>query len=352
MGAWDEMVELSSVVGEAGFGVIGVSPYPGGGDIPEEFRRVMLQTAEASRRPVIWNSLVHRWDQPDLYRRLMAFMEEANETGRRIYAMGRTQRMDLEFNFRFTAMFDLFPAWREAVWAPDDEKRRLFRDPGTRARLREEWDTRVSRMSSRRPELLEVTRASTEGGRRLEGRRLMDLAADRGQHLVDVMLDVALEENLDVEFTYVGTMNGDPSAVAEIVSCPHAIPGTSDAGAHVEMECAVDFSDVLLGTWVREQGVMGLEEAIARLTSSPAALLGLQDRGLLKEGMAADVVLFDAESIGPTERQRVSDLPGGGRRLVRRCDAVKAVIVNGQMLLRDGRHTGTLPGRVVGRKTS
>ena len=123
----------------------------------------MLQTAEASRRPVIWNSLVHRWDQPDLYRRLMAFMEEANETGRRIYAMGRTQRMDLEFNFRFTAMFDLFPAWREAVWAPDDEKRRLFRDPGTRARLREEWDTRVSRMSSRRPELLEVTRASTEG---------------------------------------------------------------------------------------------------------------------------------------------------------------------------------------------
>ena len=73
------------------------------------------------------------------------------------------------------------------------------------------------------------------------------------------MLDVALEENLDVEFTYVGTMNGDPSAVAEIVSCPHAIPGTSDAGAHVEMECAVDFSDVLLGTWVREQGVMGLE---------------------------------------------------------------------------------------------
>ena len=142
-------------------------------------------------------------------------------------------------------------------------------------------------------------------------------------------------------------MNGDEEAVAQIVTSPYSVPGVSDAGAHVDMDCGVDFSDVLLGKWVRQRGVLSLEQAVNRLTFFSASLLGLTDRGLIREGMAADVVVFDAETIGPAEREMVADLPGGGRRLVQRSDAVDTVIVNGQVLLQKGRHTGDLPGRIV-----
>ena len=98
---------------------------------------------------------------------------------------------------------------------------------------------------------------------------------------------------------------------------------------------------------MRQRGVLSLEQAVNRLTFFSASLLGLTDRGLIREGMAADVVVFDAETIGPAEREMVADLPGGGRRLVQRSDAVRTVIVNGQVLLEEGRHTGDLPGRIV-----
>ncbi|MCH8192321.1 MAG: amidohydrolase family protein, partial [Chloroflexi bacterium] len=262
-------------------------------------------------------------------------------------AMGRTQRMDLEFNFRFTAMFDLFPAWREVLAQPHDQKKRMMGDEEVRRRLREEWDARISRMSSRQPRFLQIARTALPKNRSLAGRKLVDLQRETGKHIVDLLLDVSLEEDLRTQFMYVGTMNGDEEAVAQIVTSPYSVPGVSDAGAHVDMDCGVDFSDVLLGKWVRQRGVLSLEQAVNRLTFFSASLLGLTDRGLIREGMAADVVVFDAETIGPAEREMVADLPGGGRRLVQRSDAVRTVIVNGQVLLEEGRHTGDLPGRIV-----
>ncbi|MCH7554358.1 MAG: amidohydrolase family protein [Chloroflexi bacterium] len=292
---------------------------------------------------------MHRWDQPHLYKDLMQFMDQASAEGCQIYAMGRSQRMDLEFNLRSTAMFDLFPAWRDTIALPQEEKVRMLQDQETRAKLREEWDTRAAKMSSRNTNFLRVSQVTKESNRGLVGKRLVDIAAERGGHVVDTMLDIALDEDLGTQFVYLGTMNGDETAVGEIVAYDHAIPGTSDGGAHVDMECAVDFTDVLLGKWVRDRGVLSLEDAVHRLTFKSASLLGLTDRGLLREGMAADVVIFDAESIAPTDKQMVSDLPGGGRRLIQRSDAVKTVIVNGQVLLQDGNHSGALPGRVVTR---
>ena len=347
MGAWDELIELAGVVGEFNHGVVGLNPHPGGGDITPEFRETMKQMSFASGRPVLWNSLMHRWDQPSVYRGLIDFMAEAASEGAQIYAMGRTQRMDLEFNFRFTAMFDLFPAWREVLAQPHEQKKRMMGDEEVRRRLREEWDARISRMSSRQPRFLEVARTVLPKNKSMAGRKLVDLQRETGKHIVDLLLDVSLEEDLQTQFMYVGTMNGDEEAVAQIVTSPYSVPGVSDAGAHVDMDCGVDFSDVLLGKWVRQRGVLSLEQAVNRLTFFSASLLGLTDRGLIREGMAADVVVFDAETIGPGEREMVADLPGGGRRLVQRSDAVRTVIVNGQVLLQEGRHTGDLPGRIV-----
>jgi len=104
---------------------------------------------------------------------------------------------------------------------------------------------------------------------------------------------------------------------------------------------------VLLGHWVRERGVLTLEEAVRRLTSLSARLLGITDRGLVREGLAADLVLFDPARIRALPRETVADLPGGGRRIIQRAEGVHAVIVNGQPLIEDGRATGAMPGRVL-----
>ncbi len=347
LGGPGELLELAGVLRECGYGVIGVNPKPGGADISPAFQDALVRLARESGRTVLWNSLMHRWDKPEQWRENLRFMERAAAQGAPICAVARYQRMDLEFNLRSTYMFDIFPAWKEVLHLPHEEKKRRLAEPETRARLRAEWDRKVSRMDSRRVELLEVGRVALARHRALEGQRVAEQAAAAGQHLVDWLLDLALAEDLETQFVYAGTMNGDPKAVEEIVKAASCVPGVSDAGAHLDMDCGVDFVAVLLGHWVRERGVLTLEEAVRRLTSACASVLGLTDRGLLRAGMAADVVVFDPASFRALPRETVADLPGGGRRIIQRAEGVRAVLVNGQVLLEDGRHTGAMPGRVL-----
>ena len=127
-------------------------------------------------------------------------------------------------------------------------------------------------------------------------------------------------------FIFKGMMNGDPAAVEQIIKSPHCLPGVSDAGAHLDMDCGVDFIALFLRHWVGEVGIMSFEEAIRRLTSMPASILGLKDRGTLAEGMAADVVMFDADRLDALPRELLPDLPGGAKRIIQRAQGVKAVM--------------------------
>ncbi len=145
-------------------------------------------------------------------------------------------------------------------------------------------------------------------------------------------------------------MNGDENAVREILRGPYCVPGVSDAGAHLDMDCGVDFSGRLLGHFVREEKLMTLEEAVRRLTSLSAAVLGLTDRGTLAAGRAADLVIFDPDRIDAGPREWLSDVPGGGRRIVQRAVGVERVLVNGVVLIEAGEHTGALPGQVLVRE--
>jgi N-acyl-D-aspartate/D-glutamate deacylase len=124
--------------------------------------------------------------------------------------------------------------------------------------------------------------------------------------------------------------------------------GLSDGGAHVDMLCDAGYCTYLLGTWVRDKGVLTIEQAVKRLTTEPAAFYGMTQRGALKKGLAADFAIFDLAKVGSQKRGEMrNDLPGGGRRLVMPARGVEYTVVNGSVLYEHGKHTGALPGQVL-----
>ena len=344
----EEVYALGEVLRQKGRGIITVSPFPGASHISPEFRAFLVDLSDKTGRPVIWNQFQHRWDMPDEWRNLLAFMEEAAAKGTNIYAVSKCQSLDLELNLNRTTLFDTFPVWRETLNQPHAAKRRLLADPAHRVKLREEFDAPPAAGAMvNRNLLMRVQNVDLPRNKAAEGRLVLDLAAEAGKHPVDYFLDLALEEDLQTRFLFKGMMNGDPAAVEQIIKSPYCLPGVSDAGAHLDMDCGVDFIALFLRHWVGEVGVMSFEEAIRRLTSMPANLLGLTDRGVLAEGMAADIAMFDADRLDALPRELLPDLPGGAKRIIQRAQGVKAVMVNGEIVIEDGEHTGAWPGRVL-----
>ena len=141
--------------------------------------------------------------------------------------------------------------------------------------------------------------------------------------------------------------NVDIEAMRQILNFPSAIVGLSDGGAHVQMHGGYGYSTRLLGYWVREQEIMSLEKAVRRLTFESASTFGIHDRGLLRPGFAADITIFDPETVQPLPEETVHDFPAGGWRIRELAQGIKNTIVNGEVLIEDGKPTGALPGRVM-----
>jgi N-acyl-D-aspartate/D-glutamate deacylase len=224
-------------------------------------------------------------------------------------------------------------------------KKRIYADPAFRTEFRErsgqgvltgQWSDMVISECPGRPDLAQ--------------RDVAGIAAERGVHPADLALDVALESDLEARFR-MPVANADDEAVAELLRHPATVLGLSDAGAHASQLCDACAPTHLLSHWVRDTGVLGLEEAVRRLTSDTAERFGISDRGRLDVGLAADVTVFDPETVGCTPLRRVRDLPAGADRLVSDARGIRAVIVGGTVLREDGRDAldsdGPLPGRVL-----
>jgi N-acyl-D-aspartate/D-glutamate deacylase len=195
--------------------------------------------------------------------------------------------------------------------------------------------------------LVSVNQVAAPALKPLEGRSIAEIALERGTDGVDAFLDIALEDDLDTEFTLL-FLNVAEDRVAELLKDPGTLLALGDGGAHVDLMCDAGYCTYLLGKWVRDRQLMTLEQAVARLTAQPADLFGIRDRGRLAEGFAADLVIFDPDRVGSDERPvRRSDLPGGGKRFVMPSHGVDCTIVNGAVTYWEGAMTGVMAGRVL-----
>ncbi len=231
--------------------------------------------------------------------------------------------------------------WKEALARPREERAALYRDASWRDRARQPtlaaWGHRWSKV--------DVEETQAHGA--LVGLPLDRLAAERGTTPFDLMLDLALDDDLATRFRVVLDNDGD-AEIGDLLADPRVLLGLSDAGAHASQLCDACFSTHLLGHWVRERRALSLEEAVWRLTGHPHAAFRLRDRGLVAAGFYADLVAFDPATVGTTPVERAYDQPGGAERLLVRSTGIEHVWVNGTATRRGGEDVaGVAPGSLM-----
>jgi N-acyl-D-aspartate/D-glutamate deacylase len=339
----DERLALGRTLGDFNRGVIEILPRSVAR--PDEADRAhLLEVASASGRPVFFLGF-------DADTR--GYVEDAARGGAQLYALLRAIPFNPRLTLKKTTFFKNLDVWDVVMDLPVEERRAVLADPDRRARLREV----ATKPQRRRPgvpgrlvpwQAIVVHQVRLDKNRALEGKSLAALADEQGKHVADVMLDLALEEGLETEFQVQTRSREAEVELAEMVKRGHALPSQSDAGAHLNTNfCTAGESSYVLGEWVRERELLDLEDAIRRLTFQPARIMGLHDRGLVREGLAADLMVFDLARIGVKEDEVWHDGPAGEPRRVQRAEGVEYVIVGGQVVLDHGRHTGALPGRVL-----
>ena len=363
----EERYALASVLGELGSGIFQVR---GGSDVS------MGTAAELSRRtgrPAVYNILFQREDEPDGWKAHLKLLEESFTSGARAYASCISVTGGPIFNLRLgmdvpqdedmispRTVFQGMSTWDRVMAQPVQERMQAFRDPQVRTALSAEAVEGTASPSSGTPRLLGLSRgfnrrwdlvqvfmAHQERNRHLEGKSIEQMAQEQGKDIMGAFLDLSLDEDLNTHFLCV-SLNNDVESQRQILGSPYTVIGTTDGGARPDKMDRYEYSTHLLSYWVREKQVMSLEQAVYKLTGQTALMHDLHDRGFIAKGKAADIVIFDPDTIASKPREPVYDLPDPTCLHVKR-DAVGIdyVIVNGEVLLEGSEHTGALPGQVL-----
>jgi N-acyl-D-aspartate/D-glutamate deacylase len=302
----------------------------------------------ASGKPVEVSPLTPSSTHPLGWQRALDWLREVNGQGARLYPMASINKLEAHLRLCDTFLFDEIPIWREILCLSDPQRLAALRDPGTRKQMAEELADSGRRAFTIDVAALRIEEATVPANAHLVGRGIAELAGERGQSPLDCFLDLSISENLRMNFEsttmerasdFIATMNR--AALAE----PFVMPGSSDGGAHLASFCGADYSTRLITDWV--PGSLSLEQAIHRLTGMPATVHGIADRGFLRVGARADLVLLDPTRLGVGKARLVEDFPGPSARYVIDAEGYEGVIVNGVPVMEKGAATGALPGVVL-----
>ncbi len=242
-------------------------------------------------------------------------------------------------------MFATLPGWGPVFNQSTEKQMEIFAEADFRRRFKEEMAGPGNAVNDWN--LFEVQKVTNPELAHLVGQTVQQIADEQGIDGCDALLDLAIADDVQSRFT-VAVANSDDQRLKNLICDERVRIGLADGGAHVDMLGEAGYPTYLLGYWVRERGVMSLERAVQRITSEPAELFGISDRGRLQEGLKADVVVFDADRVGSDRRPHlVDDLPEGGVRMVTEARGIEHVIVNGVPILSAGSITGSLPGRIA-----
>jgi N-acyl-D-amino-acid deacylase len=347
---WDEVRRLVGVMGELNAGIFelageGVDRAPGDPALREYHVRLRDLAVETGR-PITFGVFSRR-GVPDVWRRYLALLDETAAAGGRMFAQVHSRWLSALLSFKTQLPFDRLPVWKELRALSLPEQRGKLRDPNVRRRLLEASGARSDRRAlgteARDADYDSILVFDTVEG---PHRTVAEVARERGQHPAETMIDLALARDLDLFFLQ-PIANEDQDYALELMRHPRTVTTFSDSGAHVSQLMDSSLQTHLLSHWVRAKQAFTLEQAVRMITLVPATLWGFADRGLIREGLAADLVVFDPETIAAEMPEVVDDLPAGARRLIQRTRGVAATVVNGEVLLRDGKHTGALPGQLL-----
>ena len=339
----DELKAYANGLKELGKGAIELALTSTVCELSEEEYGLLDLLLTESGRPVTWLAVVSRDDKPDAGPELLRRADPLIKRGGVPQVTCRP--VVIQINLRNPFIFANHDSWNPVFNRSVEEQMQVYRDPQFRQAFRKELEK--PRIFSGRWERLEVKEVSNPAMKALEGKNVAEIAQTRGKDGLDTFLDLGLEDNLNIEYTIV-MFNGNDDLIPELINDPRTMVGLSDGGAHVDMLCDAGYCTYLLGTWVRDKEVMSLEYGVQRLTSEPANFFGMRDRGRLVVGAAADIVLFDYNTVGSGRRPEMRyDLPGSGRRLVMPARGIHSTIVNGVVLYDQQKHTGALPGQVL-----
>ncbi len=318
--------ELRSLVGglkEAGHGLFMLTK---GGQTRMDF---LESLAAQSSRPVVVAALLHNSTNPDAVFADLDAIGAANARGHRM--VGAVSCCPLTFDFTLHAPYPIegLESWKPALGLKGDAFRAKLADAAFRQSIRDELARpAVFRLFNGEWHKLQVVECTRESHRVYEHRTLAELAAAAGKDPLDFWFDLALAEDLDTVFVAL-TLNSDEEAVGRMLRHPASMVSLSDAGAHLTFFNDAGFGLHLLGHWVRERGTLTLARAAYQLCGLPAGVFGLRERGALKPGYAADLLLFDPNTVNRGPKRRLHDLPAGAARLDTPAIGVHGVWVNG-----------------------
>ncbi|MBW2497169.1 MAG: amidohydrolase family protein [Deltaproteobacteria bacterium] len=346
---WSEIHRLAGVLGELGVGIFEggteemLSPDP---ELREEAWSHVRQIAVTQGVPMTAGLIATASGGRQMLERIDALAAE----GGRMIGQSHCRGINVLLSFATRLPFDVLPEWQALRVRPLDEQKQALRDPDTRERLAHaamegDYDSwRGIGAMPRKPDY-DGLRVYDQGLPPWPSVR--DVAARRGLSPAEAMIALALESDFGQLFIQPSLYPQDPDVLLDVLRHPRTVMTFSDSGAHLSQISDASLQTYLLGHWVRDTGILTLEEAVRMLTLEPALAWGFADRGLIREGMLADLNVFDPQTVGPAVPEVVEDLPGGGKRLSQHAEGFEATIVAGEVTIRRGEPTGRRPGRVI-----
>lgn len=347
----DELVALCAAVGQHP-GTSLEAAFSGGLDqFSDEEIDTIAAMAGAAKRTLNWNVLTIDSKVPGRVPRQLGAADAAEAAGGRVVALTMPVLVPMNMNFGTFCSFNLMPGWNEVLSLPVPERIAKLQEPQTQQWMVERSHSEEAGVFRRLADwdnyyIGDTYSAANEG---LKGRRVADIAAERGQEPFATLVQIAVNDELRT-ILWPGAPDDDPASWElrrRTWDDPRAMLGGSDAGAHLDRMSGAPYTTRFLADTLRGRKLVSLERAVQLITEDPARLFGLVDRGRIAEGHRADLVLLDPETVGSDDASLVNDLPGGSARLTADSHGVVKVFVNGVETVTDGKATGATPGRVL-----
>ena len=305
-------------------------------------RAHLEEVATVSGRPVLYNVVQAFEDKPHVHRQVLNWLARCRERGIPVYGQGVTTDAGFTFTFEDWNLYDDSEAWCEATTGSTEERLHKLADPGRRQGLKDN----MPRVASAPLDTVTILSPKSPGTMAYKEMSVAQAAEAMGKHVVDAMLDIAVEDRLETVF-YTAGPQGSSSLLEEIVADPFVLLGVSDGGAHTKFFTAGRYPTETLSVLVRERELLSLEEAHWRLSALPAALAGFHDRGTIRVGAPADIVVYDYNTLSSLPSEVAHDLPGGEWRRVQRAQGYRYVLVNGEVTIENDEPTNTHSGQLL-----